>query len=66
MGPPGCAGASCNVTLAATTSAIRGGGLSPLGSVALQLGGIEGAYGYALDVLHPDYSTHRILVGLSF
>jgi len=66
VGPPGCAGVSCTVTLAATTSAIRGGGIEPLANVVLQLNGLEASYGYALDVLHTDYSTHRVLVGLSF
>ncbi len=66
VGPPGCAGVSCNVTLAATTNAIRGGGIQPLANAVLQIGGLEGSYGYALDVLHPEYSTHRVLVGLSF
>jgi S1-C subfamily serine protease len=66
VGPPGCAGVSCSVTLNATTNAIRGGGIEPLGTAVLQVGGLEASYGYALDVLHPDYSTHRVLVGLSF
>lgn len=66
VGPPGCAGVSCTVTLAATTSAIRGGGIEPLANAVLQIGGLEASYGYALDVLHPDYSAHRVLVGLSF
>ena len=66
LGPPGCAGSACVATLAATSSAIRGGGVEPLGNAVLHLGGLEASYGYALDVLHPDYSTHRVLVGLSF
>ena len=66
VGPPGCAGVSCAVTLAATTSAIRGGGIEPLANAVLQIGGLEASYGYALDVVHTDYSTHRVLVGLSF
>jgi S1-C subfamily serine protease len=64
--PPGCVGAACTVTLSATKNAIRGGGIMPLGNVVLQIGGLEGSYGYALDVLHPDYSMHRVLVGISF
>jgi S1-C subfamily serine protease len=66
LGPAGCAGAACVPTLAATTTAIRGGGIQPLANVVLHLGGLEGSYGYALDVVHPDFSTHRVLVGLSF
>lgn len=66
LGPPGCTGDACVPTLAATTSAIRGGGIQPLGNAVLHIGGLEASYGYALDVLNPDYSTHRVLVGLSF
>jgi putative serine protease PepD len=53
-------------TLVARTTAVRGGGVMPLGQVVLNLGSILGSYGYALDVVHPDYSAHRVLVGLSF
>lgn len=66
LGPPGCTGDACVPTLAATTRAIRGGGIQPLANAVLHIGGLEASYGYALDVLHPDYSTHRVLVGLSF
>lgn len=66
LGPPGCTGSACVPTLAATTSAIRGGGVQPLGNAVLHIGGLEASYGFALDVLNPDYSTHRVLVGLSF
>jgi len=66
VGPPGCAGVSCSVSLVATTDAIRGGGIEPLANAVLQIGGLETSYGFALDVIHPDYSTHRVLVGLSF
>ncbi len=66
VGPPGCAGISCTVNLAATTSAIRGGGIEPLANAVLQIGGLEVSYGFALDVLNPDYSTHRALAGVSF
>jgi S1-C subfamily serine protease len=65
LGPPGCAGTACIPTLAATTTAIRGGGIEPLGNAVLHIGGLELSYGYALDVIHPDYSTHRVLLGLS-
>lgn len=65
LGPAGCAGTTCVPTLAATTTAIRGGGIEPLGNAVLHIGGLELSYGYALDVLHPDYSTHRVLLGLS-
>ena len=64
--PPGCSGVSCQVNITAKTSAIRGGGIEPLGNVVLQIGGLEASYGYALDVIHPDYSTHRVLAGISF
>jgi S1-C subfamily serine protease len=66
LGPPGCAGSACIPTLAATTVAIRGGGIEPLANAVLHLGGLEASYGFALDVLNPDYSTHRVLVGISF
>jgi S1-C subfamily serine protease len=52
--------------LAATTTAIRGGGIAPMAQAVLHLGALELSYGFALDVLHPKYSTHRVLVGLSF
>ena len=52
--------------LAATTTNIRGGGIAPLAQASLQLASLEVSYGFALDVLHPKYSTHRVLVGLSF
>lgn len=52
--------------LAATTTNIRGGGIAPLAQAVLHLASLELSYGFALDVLHPKYSTHRVLVGLSF
>lgn len=66
LGPPGCAGTACVPTLVATTTDIRGGGIQPLGNAVLHIGGLEASYGYALDVLNPKLSTHRVLVGLSF
>ena len=66
IGPPGCASAGCTATLSATTNAIRGGGVEPIGNAVVQIGGLEVSYGFALDVLHPDYSTHRVLAGISF
>ena len=32
----------------------------------LHIGGLELSYGYALDVIHPDLSTHRVLIGVGF
>jgi S1-C subfamily serine protease len=64
-GPAGCNGSACVTALFATTNAIRGGGIEPLGNAVLHIGGLELSYGYALDVIHPDYSTHRVLLGLS-
>lgn len=52
--------------LVANTTSIRGGGVMPIAQAVLHLGFLEGSYGYALDVVHPKLSTHRILVGLSF
>ena len=52
--------------LAARTTAIRGGGIAPMAQAVLHLASLEISYGFALDVMHPKYSTHRILVGLSF
>lgn len=53
-------------SLAAHTTAIRGGGIQPLAQAVLRLGVLEGSYGFALDASAPELSTHRILVGLSF
>ena len=64
--PAGCTGSACNVTLSATTSDIRGGGASPIATVVLQIGGLEASYGFALDVVHPDYSAHQVFAGFSF
>jgi S1-C subfamily serine protease len=66
LGPPGCTGSTCVPTLSANTVAIRGGGIEPLANAVLHLGGLEGSYGFAVDVLHPEFSTHRVLLGLSF
>jgi hypothetical protein len=66
LGPPGCAGSACVPALSANTVAIRGGGIEPLGNAVLHLGGLEVSYGYALDVLHTEYSAHRVLVGIGF
>ena len=66
LGPPGCTGDQCTPTLSASTVDIRGGGVQPLGNAVLHLGALELSYGFALDVLHPEFSTHRVLLGLSF
>jgi S1-C subfamily serine protease len=66
LGPPGCASTACIPTLTANTVDVSGGGVEPLANAVLHLGGLEGSYGFALDVIHPEYSTHRVLVGLSF
>jgi hypothetical protein len=50
--------------VATRSTVIRHGGTQPLGQAAR--GFIEASYGFALDVLNPDFSTHRLLVGLSF
>ncbi|HEY8079560.1 MAG TPA: hypothetical protein VIF62_35765, partial [Labilithrix sp.] len=52
--------------LVATTNAIRGGGVEPIFQGTLSLGALEASYGFALDAIHPRYSAHRVLVGLSF
>jgi hypothetical protein len=52
--------------LVANTTSIKGGGVMPLAQAVLHLGFLEAGYGFALDVVHPKLSTHRILVGLSF
>ena len=52
--------------LVANTTSIKGGGVMPIAQAVLHLGFLEGSYGYALDVVHPKLSTHRILVGLAF
>ncbi|MDB4942787.1 MAG: HtrA protease/chaperone protein [Labilithrix sp.] len=61
----GVVGDGGKVNLQATTTNVRGGGIMPLGNVVLQLGGLEASYGFALDVVHPGFSTHRVLLGLS-
>jgi hypothetical protein len=52
--------------LNATTTKIRGGGIQPLVQAVLHLASLEGSYAFALDVIHPSFSTHRVLVGVSF
>jgi len=52
--------------LVANTTSIKGGGVMPIAQAVLHLGFLEGSYGFALDVVHPSLSTHRILVGLAF
>lgn len=52
--------------LAARTTAIRGGGIAPLATAVLHFAALEGSYGFALDVIHPSMSTHRVLVGFSW
>lgn len=59
-------GPGCKDGLVANTTAIRGGGVQPIGQAMLHLGSLEGSYGFALDVAHPRFSTHRILVGINF
>lgn len=67
LDPPGCpAGSNCTAKLAASTTSIRGGGVEPIVQAVLNLGALEAGYAFALDVIHPKYSTHQILVGLSF
>jgi S1-C subfamily serine protease len=64
---PGCPGAAaCAPRLAATTDRIRGGGVQPMAQAVIDFGSLEVSYGYALDVVHPKVSTHRLLFGLSF
>jgi hypothetical protein len=52
--------------LVAATTDLRGGGAEPLAQAVLHLGSLEASYGFALDVVHPKLSTHRVLAGLSF
>lgn len=52
--------------LEAKTGDIKGGGVKPMLQAVLRLSSLEGSYGFALDVIHPKLSTHRLLVGLSF
>ena len=66
LGPPGCVSTACIPALSANTVDIKGGGVQPLANAVLHLGGLEASYGFALDVLRPEYSIHRVLVGLSF
>lgn len=66
LGPAGCTGSMCIPTLTAKSTDIRGGGVEPLFNGVLHIGGLEASYGYALDVIHPARSTHRVLVGIGF
>jgi S1-C subfamily serine protease len=52
--------------LVSFTGAIRGGGLEPMVQAVLNIASLEASYGFALDVIHPEFSTHRVLLGLSF
>lgn len=52
--------------ITARTTNIRGGGIEPLVTAVFHLDAIEASYGFALDPIHPKYSTHQVLVGLSF
>lgn len=52
--------------LAASTTSIRGGGIAPMIQAVLHLSSLESSYAFALDAIHPKYSTHRVLVGLAF
>ena len=52
--------------LVSFTGAIRGGGLEPMAQAVLHVASLEASYGFALDVIHPEFSTHRLLLGLSF
>lgn len=64
--PAGCGGpVPCTATLSSTTTNIRGGGVMPLAQAVLHLSAFEVSYGYALDVNHPDLSTHRVLLGIT-
>ncbi len=63
--PAGCVGSACLANVTTRTTAIRGGGIQPIFQGVLHLAAFEVSYGYALDVNHPDLSTHRLLIGLS-
>jgi len=52
--------------LASATTSIKGGGIAPMAQAVLHLAAFEVSYGFALDVIHPSMSTHRVLLGLSF
>jgi hypothetical protein len=52
--------------IAASTSNLKDGGLSPLLQATLRLAPLEASYGYIIDVGSPSLSTHRFLAGLSF
>jgi S1-C subfamily serine protease len=52
--------------LVANTTNVRGGGVEPIFQAVLGLGSLEASYGYMLDAVHPKYSAHRLLFGLSF
>jgi hypothetical protein len=52
--------------IVSTKTNIRGGGIEPIVTAVVHLDAIEASYGFALDVIHPKYSTHQLLLGLSF
>jgi S1-C subfamily serine protease len=52
--------------LVATKTDIRGGGIEPLAQAVFHFAAFDASYGFALDVIHPKLSTHRVLVGFSY
>lgn len=52
--------------LVTATTRIRGGGVAPMVQAVLHIAALEVSYGFALDVINPDMSTHRVLLGLAF
>ena len=52
--------------LVSRSTSISGGGLQPMIQAVFHLAALEASYGFALDVPQPKFSTHRVLLGLSF
>jgi S1-C subfamily serine protease len=64
---PACPGpTTCVPKLGASSQAIRGGSVAPMASLHLTFSAFDVGYAYKLDVIHPNFSTQRIYVGLVF
>jgi S1-C subfamily serine protease len=52
--------------LRAVPSSLRGGGVMPMAAAGVRLLNIEAGYAYQLDVIQPELSTQRVLLGVVF
>jgi hypothetical protein len=64
---PACPGpATCVPKLGSQTQSIRGGSVAPMASLHVTFAAFDVGYAYKLDVVHPNFSTQRIYVGIVF